>query len=73
MPHERQRATREDLNVFREGEIGQVHVAGAGASVALVNGFVPRIGREVVDLPPEMQNGVSQRVILGRDDRRAQR
>jgi hypothetical protein len=35
------------------------------AGVALIEGFVPGIRTEVVDLSSEMQHGVSQCVILG--------
>ena len=63
-PHERQRTARKGLNVVRERNVGQVHEALARAGVAFIDGFVPRIGGEVVDLSSEMQHGFSQGVIL---------
>jgi len=65
VPHERQRTAGEDLNVLRERDVGQIHKSLAGAGVAVViDGFVPRMGGEVVDLASEMQDGFSQSVIL---------
>jgi len=62
--HERQRTAGEDLNVLRERDVGQIHKSLAGAGVAVIDGFVPRMGGEVVDLASEMQDGFSQSVIL---------
>ena len=64
MFHERQRTAGDDLNVSRERDVGQIHKSLAGAGVADIDGFVPRMGGEVVDLASEMQDGFSQSVIL---------
>jgi hypothetical protein len=63
-PHERQRAASEDLDIFRERDVGQVHVALIGAGVALIDLFLPGVGSEVVDLSSEVKHGVTKRMIL---------
>ena len=59
VPHERQRATGEDLNVVGQRDLGQVHEALSGAVVVGLDGLVPGVGGEVVDLPADVQDGVA--------------
>jgi hypothetical protein len=62
-PHERERTTGENLNVVRKRNVAQIDVALARPGVAVIEGLVPGLGAEVVDLAAEMEHRVSQRMI----------
>src|SRR5664279_3874846 len=64
MPHERQRTAGEHLHVLGQRYLREVHQTLPGALISRIDGLVPGVGSEVVDVPRHVQHGVPQRVVL---------
>ena len=62
--HEIERPAGERVDVIGQGDVGQVHVALAGAGVAGIDMVVPGIGGEVVKLMPHALDRLAKRMIL---------
>ena len=64
VPHEGQWTAGENVEVIRQRNVREVHVALAGARVARIEMLVPGIGDEVVELMPHPLDRLAKRMIL---------
>jgi len=64
VPHERQRPAGEDLDPVRQRDLREVHQPLLRPAVTAVDGLVPGVGGEIVDVPGDVQHRVPQGVVV---------